>query len=69
LRADRVGFGEDAHDLRRGSVGGDIVVGGLALEKQIADAASGEEGLMAAVAEGTDDGGSELARVGHAASV
>ena len=50
-----VGLGEDLHDLLRCCVCGYVVVGGLASEKKIADAASGEVGLVAVLAEGADD--------------
>ena len=69
LLAYGVGLGEDLHDLWRGGVGGDVEVGGVAAEEDVADAASGEESLVAVEAEGADDFGGVLASVRHRASV
>ena len=55
LRADGVGLREDAHDLRRRGIGGDIVIGGGDAEQRVADAASGEISLEAAVAKLAND--------------
>ena len=47
LRAHRVGFGKDPHDLVGRGVGGDVVIGGLAAEQQIANASADEVSLVA----------------------
>jgi len=49
------GLGEDLHDLLRSCVGRNVIVGGRAAEKKIADTATGEVGLVSAFAEGADD--------------
>src|SRR5580704_5148567 len=40
-------FGEDAHDLIRSGVGGDIVIGGLATQQNIAHTTTYEQRLIA----------------------
>ena len=46
LRAHRIGLGKDPHDLVRGCVGGDVVIGRFAAKQEIADASSDQVGLM-----------------------
>ena len=46
LRSDRIGFWKNAHHLIRRGVGCDIVIGRLAFQQQVTDAASDEVGLM-----------------------
>jgi hypothetical protein len=65
LLAYGVGLGEDLHDLWRRGVGGYVVVGGLAVQKDVADAASGEVRLVAALAKGADDLCGVLSGVRH----
>ena len=60
LRAHGIGLREDAHDLGRRGVGGDIVIGGNDAEQRVAHAASGEIGLKAAVAQLANDVGGVL---------
>jgi len=55
LLANGVGLGEHLHDLLRRGVGGNVVVGWLAAKKDVADAAAGEVGLVAMLAEGAHD--------------
>jgi len=55
------------HDLPRSCVGGNVVVGGLAAQQQIADASSGEVSLMAALAQDADYLGGVLFRGQHSA--
>jgi len=61
------GLGEDLHYLLRSCVGGYVVVGGVAAEKEVADTSSGEEGLVAALAQSADDFGGVLFGVRHSA--
>jgi hypothetical protein len=58
---------EDLHYLARSCVGCHVVVGGFAAEKEVADTASGEVGLVAAFAQGADDFGGVLFGVRHSA--
>lgn len=64
---DGEGAGEEIEDDVGSSAGGDVVVLGLAAEKEVADAASSEVRLMAVGAEAGDDGagGCELGRGKH----
>src|SRR5690348_18411821 len=55
LLAYSVGFGENFHHLSRSRIRGDVVVLGLAIEQEIADAASGKIGLKAVLAQGFND--------------
>lgn len=61
LRSHGVGLGEDAHDLAGRGAGGNVIVAGLALEKQIADTASDEVGQVATFPETSNDRDGELA--------
>jgi hypothetical protein len=61
------GLREDLHDLLRSRVGGYVVVGGLAAEQEVADASSGEVGLVSALAQSADDFGGVLFGVRHSA--
>jgi hypothetical protein len=47
LRSYGVGFREDGHDLFRCGIGGDIKIGRLAAEQQIADTSADEVRLVA----------------------
>jgi hypothetical protein len=49
----------------RSCVGRNVVVGGLAAEKKIADTATGEVGSVSALAKGADDFGGVLFGVRH----
>jgi hypothetical protein len=55
LCANGVCFGENPHDLFRDSIGGDVVVGWLTAEEQIAYAAAYKKGLMAMVTQGSNN--------------
>lgn len=74
VSADGEGLGEEVEDDGGTCVGGDVVVLGGEVEEEVANAAAGEVGLVAAVAEGTDDvvcgleggGRRDGARGGHA---
>ena len=54
LRPYRIGFGEDVHDLFGMSVGGDVIIGRLAAQQQIANASAAEVRLVAALAQCAD---------------
>ena len=54
--ADGEGLREERDDLVRRGGGGDVVVLGGVAEEEVADAAAGEVGLVARVAQGADDG-------------
>jgi len=54
--ADGEGLGEEGDDLLGGGGGGDVEVLGREAEQQVADAAAGEEGLVAGVAQAAGDG-------------
>ena len=51
LSSHGISFREDAHDLLGRGIRGDIVVGRLASENQIAHTAAAQVGLMASIAE------------------
>jgi hypothetical protein len=53
--ADGEGVGEEGEDLFRGGGGGDVEVPGGEAEQEVADAASGEECLVAGLEEGAGD--------------
>ena len=55
LRAYCVGFREDPHHLVGRSIGGDVVVGGLAPQQQIAHTSADEVGLVAVLAQGANN--------------
>jgi hypothetical protein len=55
-----VSLREDLHDLPRSCIGGNVVIGGFAAEKKIANASSGEVSLVPACAQRADDFGGEL---------
>ena len=52
VRADGEGLREERDDLVGGGGGGDVVVLGREAEEQVADAAAGEEGLVAGLRAG-----------------
>ena len=54
LRADGVGLGKDAHDLVGRGRGGNVVIGGLAAQQQIAHASAHPQSLVAVAAEKPD---------------
>ena len=54
--ADGEGLREERDDLVRGGGRGDVVILGCDAEEEVANAAAGEEGLVAGAAEGTGDG-------------
>jgi len=63
LRADVEAIGEELENFGWCSVRGDVVIEGNALEQQIADAASGQQGLVAMALESFAD------RVGQVAGI
>src|SRR5579864_114477 len=65
LGAHGIRFRENPHDLLRRGVSGDVIVGGLATEQQIAHAAAAEVSLVAAVSQRRDNRGSELFAAQH----
>ena len=65
LRAHRVGFGKDPHDLVGRGVGGDVVIGGLAAEQQIAHASANEVCLVAVLAQSANNLLGELFGLRH----
>jgi hypothetical protein len=58
-------LGEDLHNLPWSCAGRNVVVSGLAAEQQVADASTGEVGLVPACAQGADDFGGVLFGVRH----
>ena len=63
LGADIEALWEELKNLLRSGVSGDVVIGGIAMEEDIADAASDEEGLMAVALKSIADGVGEFARI------
>jgi hypothetical protein len=61
------GLRKDLHDLMRSRIGGYVVVGGLAAEKKVADASTGEVGLVSALAQDADDFRRVLFGIQHSA--
>ena len=55
LRAHRIGFRKNPHDLVWGGVSGNVVVGRFAAEEQVAHASANEIGLIAALAQCRDN--------------
>ena len=51
MRADIEALREESQDFAGSGVGGDVVVGGFAMEKDVAHAAANEKGLVAVVLE------------------
>ncbi len=67
LRAHRVGFGKDLHDLVGRGVGGNVVIGGFDTEQKVADAAAYEVSLMAIFAQSTNNLLGESSGLRHSA--
>ena len=65
LRAHRVGFGKDPHHLVGRGVGGDVVIGGLAAEQQVAHASADEVGLVAVLAQSANNLFGEFSGLKH----
>src|SRR5438309_3439757 len=65
LGAHGIRFRENPHDLLRRGVSGDVIVGRLATEQQIAHAAAAEVSLVTAVSQRRDNRGSELFAAQH----
>ena len=55
MSADGEGLGEESDDLLGRGGGGDVVVLGREAEQEVAHASTGEEGLMAGVAQAADE--------------
>ena len=65
MRADGVGFREEAHDIGGEGVGGDVVVGRLVAEQKVAHASADQKGLESVVTEDADDGEGGLFEISH----
>jgi hypothetical protein len=62
LRTHCIRLGENAHDLFRSSVGGDVVVSGFVAQQQIAHTSAAEVRLVAVLPQSADDRHRELLR-------
>ena len=60
LCADAVGIGKDAHDFIRRSAGSHVVVSRLPAKQNVAHASAHEIGLVALLAQGTNDRDGEI---------